>query len=462
MAAMVAKASVIELAQALLVEKTSKSQVARLFAQLAHDLKTTSDTHQQTSMIPRIPQVRATSAQHDNDLAEIMKSASLLPSVLTIPLKTPLSLANATYGETPPETMRTLLQELAAVHNNKAQHFPGRFIDAGSGNGVATVCAALDGRFPRSSGIEYEENRTTLANNLKESYDKQRHTSILDFTCGDLANESLSGASVVFSNSVCFDAALCATVGRSLEEADMTPNAVVVSVSRRFPCPSFDLVDILKMPCNGGDDFSFYICRKHGASIVALSDSATMRGLRDVNDLLNKLISLSTRDGGSNEGLAFLAAVGASEPSTRVLTEHHANVLALMADRLVLSTNSLATRASSSMVLRAISNHPVGRRGIAESDVVLAALLGCAKSATGLDSEHPAILANVLDIIGEVLQDSLGNDKLGGLGIDELLVELLVDAADQDLSEVVQACEEAQSTRRWWGGEIRSVEKWFS
>jgi hypothetical protein len=141
-------------------------------------------------------------------------------------------LANATYGETPPETMRILLRELASEHNNhhpndKHNHnnatnnnstFAGRFIDAGSGNGVATVTAAIDGRFARCLGIEYDEGRTRLANQLKVAYDQQhQHKTRLDFVCADLASESLSGASVVYANSVVRDADLCATFARQLE-----------------------------------------------------------------------------------------------------------------------------------------------------------------------------------------------------------------------------------------------------
>ena len=51
-------------------------------------------------------------------------------------------------------------------------------------------------------------------------------------------------------------------MGRRFDEADHAPNGLVVSISRRFPCPSFDLVGILKMPCNGGNEFSFYVCQK--------------------------------------------------------------------------------------------------------------------------------------------------------------------------------------------------------
>jgi hypothetical protein len=462
-----ANVSAIELAKSVIQNATSKAQLAKLFAQLAIKLKTTSDIHNQTSQIPRVPQLAAPSPDHDAHLNEIFKSASRPPSSIAWTVKAPLSMANATYGETPPVTIRTLLRELAAKHNNSSGTFTGRFIDAGSGNGSATVSAALDGRFPRCSGIEYDERRSSLAMTLKTAYDNSQHkhdaSSTLDFTCGDLATENLSGASVVFSNSVVWDANLCATMGRRLEEAALSPDALVVSISRRFPCPSFDLVDILKMPCNGGDDFSFYVCQKHAAHIVALSDSETMKGLRGVCGMLESLISLATTQAGSNESLAFLAAVATSESSTRILTAYGDGiVLEMLSDRIGLSTNALSIRASSSMVLRAISDHPVGRRRIAENDTLVGALLENAspklRSAT---SEHPTVIANVLDIIGQLLNDSMANEKLGLLNIDDHLEQIHVNANAQDLGEVRQACEEAQSMRRWWAGEQRNLDKWI-
>ena len=464
------KLSAIELANTILKEATNKAKVAKLFAQLAIKLRTTSDMHLRTSMIPRTPELPTECPQQDAYLDQILKSAANRPpaSFATKTFKTPLSTANATYGETPDATIRTLLKELATTHNNTSKTFSGRFIDAGSGNGSATVSAALDGRFPRCSGIEYDEYRTELANKLKAAYDNHQshhHKSTLDFTCGDLATGNLSGASVVFSNSVVWDASLCATMGRRLDEADLAPNGLIVSISRRFPCPSFDLVDILKMPCNGGNEFSFYVCQKHGAQhIVALTDSDTMKGLRNVSGLLQSLISLAMTYGRSNESLAFLAAVAASEPSTRVLaSQDDGKVLEMLSEGIRLSINDLSTRASSCMVVRAISDHPVGRRSIAETDSLLTALLeSITPKAQNVPSEHPAIVASVLDIIGQLLNDSLGNEKMGSLNIDDHLERIYTDANKEALGDVTQACMEAQSMRRWWAGEQRSVETWFA
>ena len=114
------------------------------------------------------------------------------------------------------------------------------------------------------------------------------------------------------------------------------------------------------------------------------------------------------------------------------------------------------------MVLRAVSDHPVGRRSNAESDSLLTALLeSTTPKAQSVTSEHPAIIANVLDIIGQLLNDSLGNEKMGFLDIDDHLQLVHTDANEQALSDVAQASMEAQSMRQWWAGEQRSIETWF-
>ncbi|MGV2388938.1 MAG UNVERIFIED_CONTAM: hypothetical protein LVR29_13630 [Microcystis novacekii LVE1205-3] len=181
--------------------------------------------------------------------------------------------------------------------------------------------------------------------------------------------------------------------------------------------------------------------------------------------------------------MAFLAAMCASEPCTRTLTErcgttndnhnnnniHHAGgtLFTMLADCLGGEpTRTLAMRASASMVLRAMADHPVGRRAIAQSEDVLIVLLRRIQPETSINSnsasEHPAIKANILDVVGQLLHDSVGNEQLERLGIDNILRDVLVNAKDQNLNEIVQACMEAQAMRRWWGGEQRSADLWLS
>lgn len=71
--------------------------------------------------------------------------------------------------------------------------------------------------------------------------------------------------------------------------------------------------------------------------------------------------------------------------------------------------------------------------------------------------EHPAIKANVVDILGQILNDSVGNENLGELGIDNILAEALTEASRDGLLEVVESCKEAMSLRQWWQGEARHV-----
>lgn len=63
--------------------------------------------------------------------------------------------------------------------------------------------------------------------------------------------------------------------------------------------------------------------------------------------------------------------------------------------------------------------------------------------------------ANLLDIVGQCLHDPVANERLGKLGIDDVLGELQAKGND-----VVEACMEAQTMRRWWSGEQRSLNDW--
>ena len=86
---------------------------------------------------------------------KILKSAANRSpaSFATKTFKTQRSMANATHGETPDATIRTLFQELATKRNTASKTFPDRFNDAGSASGSPSVSAALDHRFPRCSGL---------------------------------------------------------------------------------------------------------------------------------------------------------------------------------------------------------------------------------------------------------------------------------------------------------------------
>jgi hypothetical protein len=78
--------------------------------------------------------------------------------------------------------------------------------------------------------------------------------------------------------------------------------------------------------------------------------------------MMEQLVVVSLQEGGL-EGLAFLAALGASEPNVRLLLEN-TNLLDSTVSGLSLEDpQHFQTRASTSMVLRAMDNFPIGRRG---------------------------------------------------------------------------------------------------
>ena len=325
-----------------------------------------------------------------------------------------------------------------------------------------TVCAALGGRFPHCRGVEYDEQRSEEAFRLKAAYDAlppPEQGTPIKFVCGDAKDESFSGTSVVFCNSVVWDLELSGAISTKLDEASVQPNALVVSITRQFALPSFNLVDILKLPCNGGDDFNFYVYQKMPEPGVmntdlgwsnALSDSETMRGLR-LEGQLEKLVDISLQKG--VEGLAFLVALGGSEPSTRLLSQTPAFLDA--AAHGLRMDETLPMRASMSMVLRGMADFPVGRRAIADSSVLVEAIFTSLCTTRMDGNDHPAIRANLLDVLGEVLHDPIGNDKLESCHIDALVKEVKGDAVDQQLVEVLEACGQIQAMRRLWAGGSR-------
>ncbi|KAK1740370.1 hypothetical protein QTG54_009320 [Skeletonema marinoi] len=170
---------------------------------------------------------------------------------------------------------------------------------------------------------------------IQKSHDYGTTASCVQYICGDLGDETFEGASVVYSNAVVFDSPLCSTLGRILDDATLQPNAFVVTATKQFALPSFELVDMLQLPCNGGQLFTFYVNQKRTSSgsdstmsgsergaVPAVSDSEYMRLLRSTHttseregsssssNMMEQLVAISLQDGGL-AGLAFLAALGA-------------------------------------------------------------------------------------------------------------------------------------------------------
>jgi len=490
--------TVLKLARQI-IDSSSRPQIRSLLVELTDKLTITSQAHYpsassvsscSTTTIPkttkRYPWVSNTFKQLQSaSEVTLPPSSTTRSSTNTNP---PLSFANATYGETPPATISTILNILSEY--NGAIPFEGHFVDAGSGKGGALVCAALEGMFHHCRGIEYNNDHSQAAISLQRQYDQKLNNPKLEssnyppaadccsiqFICGDLANERFHGASVVYSNAVLFDSHLCGILGHSLDRADLKPGAFVVTATRRFSLPSFDLVDVVRLPCNGGEDFTFYISQKRrgtssattstsmmnnaiaphpSSSTPAISDSTSMRYLREYEKgcLLEKLIMRSLQEG-ELEDLTFLTALGFSEPTVRLLSSH-SNLMDSIGIWLSIEDNEdMKTRASTSMALRAIAAFPIGRRTIAEHGAVLRSIFASLDERGEEDcraNDHLVIRANLVDILGQVLHDHVGNEELNKLGIDDLIENVMKNIPETEggFGMLRDACEEVKVMRRW-------------
>jgi len=370
-----------------------------------------------------------------------------LPSGLTI------FNCNLERRTTPAASILTLLNVL---YPNGSSNASGSFVDIGSGQGIPCLAAALSGRFSIAKGIECQPKWYESAVLLKEVYDENQDAKdacTLEFHCDDATKPAghLEGSSCVFLNSVTFDAKFCQQLGHRIEsdlarEKTAGDDIFVVSLSRRLPLPSFDLVDILRLNANGEGMYTFYVNRKANtqSTFYAITDSEIMRALRD-NDLVGSLVAIARGHADERLGLSLLAALAGSEPVVRQYM-----CCPVLLERLETSIDSklatLTQKALGSMVLRAMSDHPVGRSAIAKSDSLLDELL----AGISTDEEHPALRANFLDIFSQLLYDS-PLDRIS-VELNETTERLQEDNAALVSDNLREALAETIAMRRWWDG----------
>jgi hypothetical protein len=466
----------IQIARKILGSQQSKSELPNLCLQLSRALQQTPDDLLRISIPRKLEQPPSdiTTAWLDGVLARASSQTPPRRLGKANDTKKPaLSTANATYGETLAPTMEMLLAELRMTHNG-GEPFSGDFVDVGSGRGVPSLCAAQSGHFQGiSKGIEYDEDRHGSALILQKAYEEEEYEgqfssttnsrTVVEFICSDIQDPNsityLDDASVVFCNTVAWDASMCATVGRLLGHAKLESPGLVVSISRRFPSPDFRLVDLLSLPCNGGQDFTFYVCQKddlRGNGSPAISDTpAVMMLLKEERGLVDDLIdTILGEEDITTQGLALLASLGSSESVARILLSN-SNLLPLLTDQLVRDPTDLARVAVTTMILRSMSDFPVGRRQMGEQAELLDALWDVVLPET----QHAAIRTNVLDILGQLDYDPMGHQSLTRKDVDTLLQTILLQArsAQHGSQDLAEACLEAQAMRRWWQGDQRDM-----
>jgi Histone methylation protein DOT1 len=456
-------------------------------------------TNPPLTLLPRVPKAFVPTWEQEQRLQRIQNRAALSRMNSIIPEQAtteqqqqqPLELANRTYGTTPAATINTLLEVIYPSNSSSSSRTSsagtGTFVDAGSGMGLPTLVAALSNRFARSRGIEYERKWHSQATNLQQAYEKEELADEskdaacqLEYICGDMTIPAgyFENGTCIFLNCVTFNADLCQKVGERLD-VDTTSviqrmavananggeeeeeDVFVVSMSRRLPLPSFDLVDVLSLDANEGM-FTFYVNRKTRSSATSASsssfrhhattDSKSMRMLRETSSILEDLVNLATRME-SRVGLSFLAALAVSEPKVRKMALQKSLWPCL--EQSLNQYTCLPTKALGSMVLRAMVNHPIGRREVSKRQALVEYILAVVRR----EDEHPAVRANLLDILSNLLLDSPLQLVSTELGI--VLGELLHAETTKSCgggapgNNILEALTETIAMKRWWEGHQR-------
>jgi hypothetical protein len=258
------------------------------------------------------------------------------------------------------------------------------FLDAGCGNGEVVLSAAFHPtvKFALCRGIDIEPERIDTATlMLGPTAPPLPEHATIRFDVGDLRQEDVLGsAGVVFLNGPHFDATLSHMLADQMSA--LPPQSMVVSTSRRYPCPDFDHVSTLLLPSNGlgkyGEDgqlFTFFILQKRAPVPPVLEG--------DINNVAGNIVSAtspSVTDAPYSDGFrthaqwpAFVKACCTLPTGMMTLSHLFASETttrhALGADGFLLShltvacgdvEASLGKRAGLFMLLFAASAHPTG------------------------------------------------------------------------------------------------------
>ncbi len=163
-----------------------------------------------------------------------------------------------TYGEVTPSSVSRMLGQV--------QVQPGEvFYDLGSGTGKAVLFAAILGGVAKATGVELVEDLYLAAERVRERYeagvrDTLPHRAEVAFRRGDMLEQDLSDADIVFTHSTCFDDTLMLRLAEKL--SGLRTGARVITVTKSLPSPDFELIGHELHPLAWGEATLYYHRRR--------------------------------------------------------------------------------------------------------------------------------------------------------------------------------------------------------
>ncbi len=149
-----------------------------------------------------------------------------------------------TYGEVTPEVMWNVMHAVGAQ--------PGEvFYDLGSGTGKGVLFSGLLFDFAKCVGIEYLHELNESAKTAHARYQgyvlpllpPEKSGQEMNFICGDMREQDISDADIVFTHCTCFSPALMDGMRAKLEGLKI--GARVITVSRELGSPHYTYLGMI-------------------------------------------------------------------------------------------------------------------------------------------------------------------------------------------------------------------------
>ena len=144
------------------------------------------------------------------------------------------------YGELNSDVMGAILAELDLAPD-------ALFYDLGSGSGKAVILAALMGSFSECVGVEllaplHELSESVLFRLKQLSFEYLNEINLpkIQFKHGNMLNEDISKADLVFAHATCFDDTLIQSLKKNCRS--MKKGAYLATVTKSFSMSDFELV----------------------------------------------------------------------------------------------------------------------------------------------------------------------------------------------------------------------------